>query len=52
VGWATGLFQPIASVEIRMTGGNLKVRMSTDHVVSLEGPAEESFRGEVQVTRL
>lgn len=49
VGWATGLFQPKAPVEIRMTGGDLIVRLSTDNVVSLEGPAEESYRGEVQL---
>ena len=50
MGCATGLFQPNAPVQIRMTGGDLTVRLSTDNVVSLEGPAEESFRGEVQVS--
>jgi len=49
IGWATGLFPPNAQVEIRMTGGDLIVRLSTDNVVSLEGPAEESYRGEVQI---
>ncbi len=52
MGWATGLFLLSAPVEIRMTGGNLIVRLSTENVVSLEGPAEESFRGEVQVSLL
>ena len=49
MGLATGLFQPNAAVQIRMTGGDLIVQLSADHVVSLEGPAEESFRGEVQL---
>ncbi len=49
MGLATGLFQPNAPVQIRMTGGDLIVRLSADHVVSLEGPAEESCCGEVQV---
>ena len=49
MGMATGLFQPNAPVRIRMTGGDLIVRLSPDHVVSLEGPAEESFRGEVHL---
>ena len=52
MGWATGLFLLSAPVEIRMTGGDLIVRLSTENVVSLEGPAEESFRGEVQVSLL
>ena len=47
MGLATGLFQPNAPVQIRMTGGDLIVRLSADHVVSLEGPAEESCRGDV-----
>ena len=50
MGCATGLFQPNAAVQIRMTGGDLIVELSADHIVSLEGPAEESFRGEVQVS--
>ena len=49
MGLATGLFLPNAPVQIRMTGGDLIVRLSVDHVVSLEGPAEESCRGEVQI---
>lgn len=52
MGWATGLFQANAPVQIRMTGGDLLVRLSADHVVSLEGPAEESCRGEVQITSI
>ncbi|MEJ7590486.1 MAG: diaminopimelate epimerase [Planctomycetaceae bacterium] len=49
MGWATGRFQPFAPVQIRMTGGDLIVRLTGDHVVTLEGPAEESYRGEVQL---
>lgn len=48
MGWATGLFPPYAPVRIGMSGGDLIVRMSTNHDVTLEGPAEESFRCEVQ----
>lgn len=49
MGLATGLFRANAPVQIRMTGGDLIVRLSADHVVSLEGPAEESCRGDVPV---
>ena len=49
MGLATGLFQANHPVQIRMTGGDLIVRLSGDHVVSLEGPAEVSCRGEVQL---
>ena len=48
MGWATGHFSPYAPVRIGMSGGDLVVRMSANHVVTLEGPAEESFRCEVQ----
>lgn len=49
MGWATGLFRPNAPVRIHMSGGDLIVRLSADHVVSLEGPAEESYRGAVRL---
>lgn len=49
MGWATGLFQPNAAVEIHMRGGDLIIRLSPDNVVSLEGPAEECCCGEVQL---
>ncbi len=48
MGWATGLFHAHVPVRIRMTGGDLIVRLLTDNVISLEGPAEESFRGVCQ----
>ncbi len=47
MGWATGLFSLSQPVEIHMPGGNLKVHMSAEESVSLEGAAEESARGEV-----
>ena len=49
MGWATGLFEPCVPVHIRMTGGDVIVRLSADTVVSLEGPAEECFRGEMEI---
>lgn len=49
MGWATGLFSPCAPVRIRMSGGDLIVRMLANHVVTLEGPAEESFRCDVRL---
>ena len=44
-GWTQGLFAPHTPVKIHMRGGELLVRISNEHLVTLEGPAEESFRG-------
>jgi diaminopimelate epimerase len=44
-GWTQGLFAPHTPVKIHMRGGELLVRISDEHLVTLEGPAEESFRG-------
>ena len=49
MGCASGLFSVDQPIQIRMNGGDVFVRMSVDHEVSLEGPAEESFRGEVAI---
>ena len=49
MGWATGLFEPNAPVQIWMPGGDLSVHLLTNNVVALEGPAEEACRGEVQI---
>lgn len=45
MGWTTDLFSLSQPVEIQMPGGYLIVQMSVEDRVSLEGPAEESARG-------
>ena len=45
-GWACDLFDLHTPVSIRMAGGYLTVEVTPDHVISLQGPAQESFRGE------
>ena len=47
MGWATDLFTMSQPVEIQMPGGSLIVHMSAAERISLEGPAEESARGDV-----
>lgn len=47
--WATHLFSLSEPVEIQMPGGNLIVHLSAEECVSLEGPAEESARGDVVI---
>jgi len=49
MGCASGLFSVDQPIQIRMHGGDVFVRMSVDHEVSLEGPAEESFRGHLAI---
>lgn len=44
-GWTRGIFAHHIPVRIQMRGGELLVRISDEHLVTLEGPAEESFRG-------
>ncbi|MCA9012315.1 MAG: diaminopimelate epimerase [Planctomycetaceae bacterium] len=44
-GWTQGLFAHDNPVRIQMRGGELLVRISDEHMVTLEGPAKESFRG-------
>lgn len=47
-GLASGQFVQETPVQISMRGGVLTVRMTSDRTISLEGAAEESFRGEIQ----
>lgn len=48
MGWATGRFQTSVPVEVGMNGGDLMISLHLDHVISLEGSAEEAFRGVVR----
>ena len=48
MGWATGKFETSVPVQIGMSGGDLTIRLRPDHVVSLEGLAEEAFCGVVR----
>ncbi len=50
MGLACNVFAPGQPVQIRMPGGDLIVRVTADDIVLLEGPAEESFRGEIRWT--
>lgn len=49
MGWATGLFVLSQPVEIQMPGGTLVVDMSDMESVSLEGAAEQSATGNLNV---
>ena len=51
MGWACNIFAPGQPVQIHMPGGDLIVRMTADDLISVEGPAEESFRGEIRWTK-
>lgn len=48
-GTCNRMFLDAVPITVAMAGGELRVLWNSDHLIHLEGPAEESFRGVVEI---